>query len=194
MAGPFAQAATLIIDVVFGLYIMVVMLRFLLQWVKADFYNPICQFLIKASNPLLLPLRRIIPGLGGLDIAAIVLIIVLQLIESALIFLISGYPMGNILALLLYSIGMVLSTLFKLYFYAIIVQSVLSWFNQGYNPVVEILHRLTDPVMRPIRRIMPDMGGIDLSPIPALILFLILPILISTPLTNYALRLLVTGG
>ncbi|ODN42956.1 YggT family protein [Piscirickettsia litoralis] len=194
MGGPFAQAGTLIIDVVFGLYIMIVMLRFLLQWVKADFYNPICQFLIKASNPLLLPLRRIIPGLGGLDIAAIILIIVLQLIESSLIFLISGYPMGNILALLLYSIGMVLSTLFKLYFYAIIIQAVLSWFNQGYNPVAEILQRLTDPLMRPVRRIMPNMGGVDLSPLPVLLLLLILPILISTPITNYALQMMAMSG
>ncbi|MGJ3493756.1 YGGT family protein [Piscirickettsia salmonis] len=194
MGGPFAQAGTLIIDVIFGLYIMIVMLRFLLQWVKADFYNPICQFLIKVSNPLLLPLRRIIPGLAGLDLSAIVLIILLQLIESSLIFFISGYPMGNIVALLLYSVGMVLSTLFKLYFYAIIIQSVVSWFNQGYNPIVEILHRLTDPLLRPVRRIMPDMGGIDLSPIPVLLILLILPILVSTPMTAYALQLMAMSG
>ena len=107
MISPIQQALVFIINTVFNIYITIVLIRFCLQVVRADFYNPLSQFVVKATNPLLVPLRRFIPGLAGIDLASIVLLIVLQAIENSLILLIHGYVMSinSITGICIWGIG-----------------------------------------------------------------------------------------
>ncbi|MCK0106934.1 YggT family protein [Marinobacter sp. S0848L] len=158
-------------------YMSVVLLRFLLQLARADFYNPISQFVVKATNPPLRPLRRIIPGWGGIDGAALVLAILIQAITFFLMLLIynSGMPSFNPLTLLVWGTLNVLSLIVKIYFWSVIAVVVVSWIApQSGHPAIQLVVQITEPVMRPVRNIMPSMGGLDLSPI---IVFLILNVL-----------------
>ena len=158
-------------------YLTVVLLRFLLQLARADFYNPISQFAVKATNPLLRPLRRFIPGWGGIDGAALVLAVIIQAITFFLILvaLNSGIPAINPLTLLSWSILNVLDLIVKIYFWSVIAVVVVSWIApQSNHPAIQLVAQITEPVMRPVRNVMPSLGGLDLSPI---IVFLILNVI-----------------
>ena len=184
MNGYFSSAGVFLIEAIFGLYIGAIMIRFLLQLVRADFYNPICQFLVKVTNPPLKPLRRIIPGIGGLDVASIVLMIALQLIEILLIAFLAGAS-PNIVGLLVISIGKLIALLLNVYMFSILIQIVLSWVGGGgHNPLVSLLYSLNEPVMRPARRILPPISGIDLSPILVFLAIGLLKILLVAPLLD----------
>lgn len=182
MSGYLANPVEFLITTLFQLYIMVVMVRFLLQWVRADFYNPLSQFVVRITNPLLLPLRRFIPGWGGLDIAAIVLMVALQVVALLLVMLLrgQGFPVG---ALLIWSFAELLSLAFNVFIFAILIQAILSWVNPGtYNPVSAILHSLTEPLLRPARRMLPPISGIDLSPLFVILALQVLKMLVIPPL------------
>lgn len=158
-------------------YMTVVLLRFLLQLARADFYNPISQFVVKATNPPLRPLRRIIPGWGGIDGAALVLAIIIQAITLFLIVIAlnSGIPSINPLTVLVWAVLNVASLIVKIYFWSVIAVVVVSWIApQSGHPAIQLVAQITEPVMRPVRNIMPSMGGLDLSPI---VVFLILNVL-----------------
>ncbi|MDF2690417.1 MAG: hypothetical protein K0S29_272 [Gammaproteobacteria bacterium] len=171
------QALLFLINSVFSLYIMAVMLRFLLQWAKADFYNPFCQFLIKITNPLLLPLRKIIPGWFGLDISALVLMLALQILNIVLIELIVNIPINALIVVP--ALLKLLYMLLNLYFYMILARAILSWVNPYQNsPMQILLVQLSEPVLMPIRRIIKPIHGFDLSPIAAMILIQVLLILL----------------
>ncbi|MFN2362608.1 MAG: YggT family protein [Marinobacter sp.] len=158
-------------------YLTIVLLRFLLQLARADFYNPISQFAVKATNPLLRPLRRFIPGWGGIDGAALVLAVIIQAITFFLILfaLNSSMPSINPLTLLSWSILNVLDLIVKIYFWSVIAVVVVSWIApQSNHPAIQLVAQITEPVMRPVRSVMPSLGGLDLSPI---IVFLILNVI-----------------
>lgn len=158
-------------------YLTVVLLRFLLQLARADFYNPITQFVVKATNPLLRPLRRIIPGWGGIDGAALVLAVIIQALAFFLILvaLNGGIPAVNPLTLLVWATLSVLSLIVKIYFWSVIAVVIVSWIApQSGHPAIQLVAQLTEPVMSPVRKIMPSMGGLDLSPI---IVFLLLNVI-----------------
>ncbi|KPQ28726.1 MAG: YggT family protein [Marinobacter excellens HL-55] len=158
-------------------YMTIVMLRFLLQLARADFYNPITQFVVKATNPPLQPLRRVIPVLGGIDGAALVLAVIIQAITFFLILvaLNGGIPAINPLTLLVWAVLNVVSLIVKIYFWSVIAVVVVSWIApQSGHPAIQLVAQITEPVMRPVRSIMPSMGGLDLSPI---IVFLILNVI-----------------
>lgn len=177
MQNTFIQIALFLVNTIFNLYILAVMLRFLLQWVKADFYNPVCQMLIKVTNLPLKPLRRIIPGFFGLDFAAIVLMFILQLVALALIALIISFPITPYIILI--AIGKLLILVLNLYFFAILIRAIASWFNSNpYHPLIMLLNQLTEPVLRPARRLLPNIAGFDFSPIVLLIVLQVLVIFI----------------
>jgi YggT family protein len=184
------NAGGFLIQTIFGLYILAIMLRFLFQWVKADFYNPVSQFLVKVTNPPLVPLRRVIPGLMGIDLAAVVLMLVLQVIEVELLLLIKGANI-TIPGLLVYSLVELLSLGINVFFFSILIQVILSWVNPGaYNPVTALLYSLNEPLMRPARRILPPISGFDLSPILALVFLQLLTFLVINPLLDVAAYLM----
>ena len=158
------NAVAFLIQTLFGFYILAVMLRFLLQCVRADFYNPLVQFLVRITNPLLLPLRRIVPGYRGLDLAAIVLAFLLQFIEVVLLNALSIQPIG-FGGLLLVAVLELIKLLINIYLWGVIIQAVLSWFNpEPYHPAARVLAQLTAPVLRPAQRLLPPISGVDLSP------------------------------
>jgi YggT family protein len=182
MQNYLANPLEFLISTLFSLYILAVMLRFLLGVVHADFYNPVSQFLVRVTNPLLVPMRKILPGIGKLDTAAIVLMLVLQLVSVLLAMLLHGVTVPPA-TLLLYTVGQLLMLLINIFMVAILVQALLSWISPGtYTPVSSLLYSLTSPVLKPIQRILPPLSGIDLSPLFALIglqmvRMLILPLL-----------------
>lgn len=164
--GAFAEIGTYLLQTLFELYLFVVLLRFLLQVARADFYNPISQFLVKATNPLLMPLRRIVPGFGGLDIASLVLALLLQVIAMTLLLLLNGYGFYNPGKLALWGLIGTLSIVANIYFFGLLASIVLSWIApNSYNPAAQLITQLVAPVMRPVQRFIPPMGGLDLSPI-----------------------------
>ena len=175
MENFLVNAGSYLISTLLGLYIIIVLLRFLLQMVRADFYNPLSQFIVKATNPILKPLRRIIPGFYGLDIASLVLAYMLQVVENFLLFSIRDIQI-NPLVLLWHSVGSLLTLILYIYFFAILVQVIISWVSPGtYNPATALIHHITEPVLRPAKKILPPISGFDLSPI---LVFIVINILI----------------
>lgn len=175
---PLTQVGMLIINTFAGLYLMAVVLRFLLQLVRADFYNPISQFLVKATNPPLIPLRKVIPGWGGVDVASLILALLIQTAAIIIIFLLNGVqPFSFIGTLVLWSILSIIGLLLKIFFWGFIIIIIASWVAPGsYNPALILLNQILEPVTKPIRKLMPDMGGIDISPIFVLLIIHILEI------------------
>ena len=170
MSG-FAEALIYIVQTLGSLYLLIVLLRFILQLVRADFYNPLSQFTVKATQPLLKPLRRIIPGFGGLDLASLALAILVQLVLMVLVILIAGAnPAAVGLQLLVWAIIAVTSLFLKIFFFAMIISVILSWVAPGsYNPGAQLVNQICEPLLAPFRRLMPNLGGLDISPIFAFI-------------------------
>jgi len=160
------EIAVYLLQTLLSLFLMAVMLRFLLQLMRADFYNPISQFLVKVTNPLLVPLRKLIPAVGRVDAATLILLLLVQLLGIVALLLLYGAPLPNVMLLLVWSLLGVVGLLLNFYFFALLAMIILSWIAPGSShPAVHLLYQLTEPVMRPFRSILPPMGGLDLSPI-----------------------------
>ena len=178
-----------LLDTLFSLYIFCLLLRFLFQWCGADYQNPLSQFLIRMTHPPLSLLRRFIPAMGRVDSSALVLILLLQMLEGFLIFLIQG-GMPSFSVLSIWSITQLIELTLNIYFYAIIIRALLSWVGPSvYNPAISLLFSLTEPVMATSRRLLPITGGIDLSPIVVIMAIKLIRMLILPPLQNLALVL-----
>ncbi|MBK5073495.1 YggT family protein [Budviciaceae bacterium CWB-B4] len=165
------QFLSFLIVTVLDLYVSVLLLRVWMQWARADFYNPFSQFVVKITQPIIGPLRRVIPSIGPIDTASLLVayilillkyVVGLWLINQVLLF----FPVYLPLSLL-----ELLTAAGKLVFWVIIIRALMSWISQGRNPVDQLLIQLTEPLLSPIRRLLPSMGGIDLSP---MVLILIL--------------------
>lgn len=185
MGGSYAgNAGTFLIQTLFGLYAGAVMLRLLLAMVRADFYNPVSQFLVKVTNPPLLPLRRLIPGFMGIDMAGVVLLIALEATKLLLIGAIQGFGIPP-LGLAVLTLAEILALLLNIYFFTILVQVILSWVSPGgHNPAVALLYSLNEPLLGRARRILPPMSGFDLSPILVLIGLQLLEFLLIAPIRD----------
>lgn len=189
MPSTLQVAAEFLLQSLFGLYILTFMLRFLFQCARVDFYNPLAQFLVKVTNPLLAPMRRVIPGLFGLDMAAIVVMLILQMAEIYIVgsrtihFHIEGLLYGQFppfLTALILAISSLFTIAIYVYMIALIIQAVISWVNPGsYNPISSLLYGLNEPLLRPVRRILPPIGGLDLSPLVIILLLNVLQIIIT---------------
>lgn len=175
-----------LIDTLFSLYILAVMLRFLLQWIRADFYNPVSQFLVKVTHPPLKIMRRFIPAIGRIDSSSLLLALSLQMLANFSILAIKGVSISFV-ALTLLSFTDLLKMLMDIFVYAIFAGALLSWFAPGgYNSVSSILYSLTEPLLNVCRRVLPDLGGIDLSPLVALVLLQLAKMMILPPLQELA--------
>lgn len=173
-------AAIYILQTLGSLYLLIVLLRFILQLVRADFYNPLSQFIVRATKPLLNPLRRIIPGFGGIDLASLVLAILIQLVLMILILMLMGYGVGDfIMQLLIWSIIAVTSLFLKVFFFALIISVILSWVAPGsYNPGAQLVNQICEPLLMPFRKLLPNLGGLDLSPIFAFLALKLIDMLV----------------
>lgn len=172
------EAIYYLLNFAFSAIMMILILRVWLQAVRADFYNPLSQFIVKVSNPMVVPLRRIIPGIGGIDMATVLLaylvgaskFIILPLMQSGAI----DIPVAMLLGLLflIKQAGVML-------FIIMLIMAIMSWVVQGYNPTQMIFHQLTAPFLTPIRKIVPTIGGLDLSILVAFLLLNVINILLS---------------
>lgn len=181
MIGALVEVVRLLINTLGGLYLTAIILRFLLQLARADFYNPISQALVRITNPAIKPLRRLIPGFFGIDIASLVLAILVKLLMIVALFIVqTGNTNLNILLALLVAGLSVFVTMFNIYFVAMIVTIILSWVAPGsYHPAAVLVHQIIEPIMKPFRRLLPPMGGIDFSPIIAFLALNVVKILFS---------------
>jgi len=178
MSSSVATAFSYLVSTLISLYVTAVMLRLLLQWVRADFYNPVCQFLVKVTNPVLVPLRRVIPSIGKLDTASVILMLVLEVISVWSLSLMSPLEWAPA-QIFLFAVISLVAMLLWTYFILIIATVILSWVGQKFrHPIIPLVYQLTEPVLRPFRKIIPPISGIDLSPLLALIIIRFLLLLI----------------
>ncbi|MBL1263614.1 YggT family protein [Methylomicrobium sp. RS1] len=185
-ASYFTDPLVLVIEALSSLYILAVLMRFLLQWCGADFYNPISQFLVRATQPPLRLMRRYIPPIGKIDTSSLILMLFLQMLANFLIGLLQGATLG-IGALTLIAIMELINLLFNVFIFSIIARALLSWLNPGrFDAASSILYSLTEPVLNIFRRIIPDLGGIDLSPLAALLFLQVARMIILPPLSQLA--------
>lgn len=185
MGNYFGDAGSFLIDTIIGLYILAVMLRFLLQWVRADFYNPISQFLVTATNPPLVFLRRFIPGFFGIDFASIVLMLVLAVAKIYLIGWINSFT-PQFSGVLILAIGELIQLAVWVFIITLFIRVILSWIQPGgYNSVLGLIHQLTEPLMAPARRLIPPFGGFDVSPIVIFIFLYLTLMLVVRPILDY---------
>ncbi len=174
----FTNPLQFLVETLFGFYILLVMLRFFLQRVRADFYNPLSQMLVRLTDPALRPLRRRIPGYWGVDWAAVLLMWLLQSLALLLVMLLLGLGLQPLMAM-----GLALPKLVVLainvFIFAIVIEAVFSWISPGrYNPLASLSSSLAYPILRPVRRFLPPIAGIDLSPMAAIIGLVMLEMLV----------------
>ena len=162
-------ALVYLVSTLTDLYIAAILLRVLLQLVGADYYNPLSQFLIKVTNPVVIPARRIVPSIGKLDAASVVVMLLLQIAQLAIVALLGQVEFG-LQFLLLFALRKLLLTLLMTCFVLIIARVIISWVAaHSRHPIIPLVYQLTEPVLRPISRLIPPIGGIDLSPLFALV-------------------------
>ncbi|MFO7762654.1 MAG: YggT family protein [Wenzhouxiangellaceae bacterium] len=178
MGGSVGNAFGFLVETLFSLYIAALMLRVLLEAVGADYYNPVSQVLITVTQPLVGPLARIIPRMGRFNSAAVVLLVILQTISVVLVMAISGFAADPLQALVI-ALFRLVRMLLVMYMVLIIAEVILSWVGGGMrHPIIPLIYQLTRPVLQPIRRVIPSIGGLDLSPLVAIIAIQFLMILI----------------
>ncbi|PCJ49604.1 MAG: hypothetical protein COA74_05480 [Gammaproteobacteria bacterium] len=148
-----------LINAIFDFYIVAIILRFLMQLFRADFYNPLSQFIVRITDPVLKPLRRIIPGLGGIDISSLLFVYVICMIKILL-----TYSNLSLVSLLILSFREVILTSIYIFIAMILIRVVISWVSPGLNnPIMSVIYQISEPVMAPVRRLIPPIGGLDLS-------------------------------
>jgi len=185
----FANAGQIIIQFVFGALVSLIVLRVLLQWVRANFYNPICQFLYKTTNPVLMPLRKVIPAWRNIDIAGLVLAWLITAIKLVLLYATVGKSVG-LAGLGVLAVADLLDFVLLLYIVLILAGVVISFVGaDSYHPIVPLVMQLTEPVLRPLRRVIPPIAGIDFSPMFALLLITLARVLVASPLLDFGERL-----
>ena len=164
------EALIFLIRIVVGLYITVLLLRMLFQLVRADFYNPASQAIVKVTSPLVMPLRRVLPPLGAVDSASLLLALLFQVVLLCVVLLLKGVELSW-LAVGVWSLFGLLHRLIDIYTVALFVVVIVSWVAPHvYNPIVTLCNQLTNPLLRPIRSVVPPVGGLDFSVMIALLI------------------------
>ncbi|MFK8047339.1 MAG: YggT family protein [Halioglobus sp.] len=188
--GALSEIAIYLTQTFLSLYMIAMLLRFLMQWARADFYNPISQFLVKITNPLVVPLRRVIPGFGGIDLATLLLAFLLQIAAIVVVIVLGGFALPNPLTIIVWAALGILGLLVNIYFFAILAMVILSWLAPGNsNPAIYLLHQITEPVLKPFRQLLPPMGGFDFSAILVFVLINVIKIALGHMAANVKLPL-----
>ena len=185
MGAPYAgNALTYVVQVAFGIYILILMLRVLLQVFRADYYNPLSQLVVRLTEPVLAPLRRVVPRVGRVEGGALLVMIGAQMIEFWLVFGMNGVE-PSLAGLAVFSAAELIDLCTTVFFWAILIRVILSWVNPGLrHPASDIVHSLTEPVLEPARRALPAMGGFDLSPILVLVGLQLVNLLLIEPIRD----------
>jgi YggT family protein len=164
------DALTFVISTLVDMYVITFFIRLVLQWVRADFRNPLAQFILRVTNPLVLPLRRVIPSIAGLDTATVIGMLAVQTLATALLVplaCLGGAEPMQVMALALLRLS---HLILRTYSLLMLVYVVMSWVGSGtYNPAAKVLGAIVEPVLEPFRRLIPPIGGLDISPVFALL-------------------------
>jgi YggT family protein len=185
----FANAGQILVNFIFGALIALLVLRVLLQCVRANFYNPICQFIYKLTNPVLMPMRKVIPAWRNLDIAGVLLAWLLTAVEYWLVYAMADQSLG-VLGLAVMALGYLIDFVFILYIGLILLYALISFISvERSNPVVPLVFQLIDPLMRRVRRRLPSAGGLDFSPMVVLLGILLARVLIALPIVDFGMKL-----
>lgn len=166
-----------LINTLFDLYLIVLSVRLILAWEKANAANPITQFIIKITQPIIRPLRYIMPSIGRLELATFFSIMVIELIKFFVISLLFANFFRFDLLLLISLVGTI-KLILNTFFFAILFHAIISWIHTGPSPIAEVLFNLSAPILRPLRRLIPTVSGFDITPIPAMIILQLLIMLL----------------
>ncbi len=174
-------ALMFVIKTLSNLVLIVFILRLLMQWVRMDFYNPVAQFVFRVTNPLVAPLQRVLPRSRVIDIPGAVVLVAVTAAVNLMLLGLYGAAYSPV-QFLYFIVARIVHLGVLIYLVCIIVVAVLSWFGQpGYHPAARALGTLVEPVLRPFRRIIPPIEGIDFSPLAAIICLYVLRILLPLP-------------
>lgn len=192
--GHLANAGVLIVQAVFGLLAGLFFFRFLMQGLRVDFRNPLSQFVYKLTNPALIPIQKALPVLRGWNPAALLVTFLLTLLETWLMYRLAGLGLP-LPALLVLSLALLIQFAATVVLWMIILRAVLSFVSPDpYNPMVQMLYRLSDPLLKPFQRLIPPIGGLDLSPVFAVLALQLVRVLIAAPLIDVGVAMTGFGG
>lgn len=184
------NGAVFLVQTIFELYLLILMLYVLLRASGAHYANPIIQVLVRLSEPVIKPFRKMIPEVRRIDWAAWVVIFFVKLIEVILLLLFTNFS-PNLLGMVVFALAGLLKLLLNIYFFGIIIFSLMSWFqNVSQNPLNHVLYHLTTPILKPVRGMVPLLGGMDLSPLIVIVVLQLINIVLLTPFLNFAVGLL----
>jgi len=181
MMDAIVNALVFLVNTLADLYVFVLIARIILVWVHADYFNPMTKFVAKVTDWSVLPLKRLLPNIKDVELASLVLIFLIEIVKFFLIGILA-YGMPSIFGLLLLALAETMKLTLNVFFYAILMQVILSWFPYTHSEIYNLLAVITAPIMRPIRRYMHPVHGFDISPIPALIGLQLIVILFVDPL------------
>ena len=184
------QAGIFLISILFDFYLFILILRFILQYLRVDYYNQLVQFMVKLTDPIILPVRRYIPGYWGLDMASVAIILVLSLLKIAIIGSMTLGHFPGFFGWFIWMLGDVSLLILKLLFYALLLNILISWIApRQHTPLSFIVYRLTEPLLQPFRRFIPPIAGFDITPIPVMIVLQLIIMLIADPLISVGMQL-----
>lgn len=180
MSSAVQHGLIYLVQTIFDLYLFVLIIRLMLVWVRADYFNPLTQMTVRLTNVFIKPIRKVIPTIHNVEIATLIFIFFIDVIKLSLIIMISGVfldPAGLLILMTADVLKLIVNTLaFLLLLY------VIMGFIQTHSPVQRTLHQLVAPMIRPFQRLIPPVAGFDLSPIPAFILLQLINIVLVNPL------------
>jgi YggT family protein len=175
-----------LLDTVFSFYVMLLMMRLLLQRLHANYYNPLCQFVIRLTTPVVRPLQHWLPTWHGVDTAVLTVVVALTAIKFVFMGWMVFAASPRFSGLFVWTVGDILQNAVHLFMVLIIGRVVLSWIhNVQLAPILEVLYKLTEPTLRPVKRIIPPVSGYDLSPLFLILVLQLLVILVAAPMENY---------
>ena len=186
----FLQATIFLVELFFDIFILALFLRYLFTTVRVDSLNPLSSLIIKITNPLLKPLRRTIPGYLGIDWSSVLALFLVQAIEITLIALIVNGTIPPLSGLIILTIGYLLRMILYIFLFVILIQVIISWINpNAYSPITTIMHQISEPILKPVRQLIPPAGGLDFSPLIVLVVINLLMILVISPLMDLGQKL-----
>lgn len=192
--GHLANAGVLIVQAVFGLATGLFFFRFLMQGLRVDFRNPLSQFVYKLTNPVLIPIQKALPVVRGWNPAALLVTFLLTVLETWLLYRLAGLGLP-LPALLVLSLALMIQFVATVVLWMIIIRAILSFVAPDpYNPVVQMLYRLSDPILKPFQRLIPPIGGLDISPVVAVLALQLVRVLIAAPMVETAAAMAGFGG
>lgn len=181
MSETIRAALIYLVQAVFDIYLFVLVIRLVLAWISADYTHPVTQLIVKLTNPLVKPLRKYIADYRKLETSTFVLLLLIDLVKVSIISLLK-YTLTNPFGLLVLMTADIIQLFLQTFSYAILIQAIMSWIQPG-STMNSLLYQFTSPIMRPLQRYIPLVGGIDITPIPAIILLQLLVIVVVYPLT-----------